>query len=344
MKTTTDKLNCLINTKESIRQEINRAYENEEIGTSDTFRSYIQKLEEQPFYTEELIEGNMEHIESSNITNIGKYIFGKSRNLISMSFPETISISESAFRECLSLTTIGATFFPKVKTIDYQAFYGCTNLTSISFPKVTTIGSGAFSHCSGLNNVSFPEATYISNHAFASSGPIDVTETSFPKVTTIDEYAFVDNHDINNVYFPKVENIKDYAFSSCWGLSSVNFPNATIIGYGAFNECKCLTSVSFPNVTTIGGHAFYGRNSLTSASFPKVTTIGAEAFRNSTNLKDIYIGTNTSTVCALENINAFFGCSSLTNIYVPATLVDSYKSDPIWSSKSTILKKIKAAP
>ena len=48
MGTTTDKLNHLINTKEGIRQEINRAYNAEEIGTSDTFSSYIQKLEEHP--------------------------------------------------------------------------------------------------------------------------------------------------------------------------------------------------------------------------------------------------------------------------------------------------------
>ena len=56
MGTTTDKLNRLINTKEGIRQEINRAYNTEEIGTSDTFNSYIQKLEEHPFYIMRYIE------------------------------------------------------------------------------------------------------------------------------------------------------------------------------------------------------------------------------------------------------------------------------------------------
>ena len=50
MGTIADKLSRLINTKEGIRQEINRAYETEEVGSSDTFNSYIQKLEEHPYY------------------------------------------------------------------------------------------------------------------------------------------------------------------------------------------------------------------------------------------------------------------------------------------------------
>ena len=39
MGTTTDKLNRLIETKEGIRQEINRIYGAEKVSTSDTFNS-----------------------------------------------------------------------------------------------------------------------------------------------------------------------------------------------------------------------------------------------------------------------------------------------------------------
>ena len=66
MGTITDKLNRLINTKEGIRQELNRAYETEEISTSDTFNSYIQKLEEHPFYLKGLVDGTIENIKLSN--------------------------------------------------------------------------------------------------------------------------------------------------------------------------------------------------------------------------------------------------------------------------------------
>ena len=62
MGTTTDKLNHIINTKEGIRQELNRAYKTEEISTSDTFNSYIQKLEEHPYYIMRYIERSIESI------------------------------------------------------------------------------------------------------------------------------------------------------------------------------------------------------------------------------------------------------------------------------------------
>ena len=115
MGTTTDKLNHIINTKEGIRQEINRAYNTEEISTSDTFNSYIQKLEEHPFYLKKLVEGTVESIKLSNVTSIG----------------------QSAFRTCSSLTTIYVgTESDTICTLSSRfAFSGCTNLTNIYVPE-----------------------------------------------------------------------------------------------------------------------------------------------------------------------------------------------------------------
>lgn len=117
--------------------------------------------------------------------------------------------------------------------------------------------------------------------------------------------------------------------------------NAINIKYWAFRDCKNLTSVIFPNTIQIQGEAFYDCTGLTTAHFPKVASIGAYAFRNCTNLRDIYIGTNTSTVCTISNGSIFYNCPNLINIYVPSTLVDSYKSAYNWSDYAD---KIKAAP
>ena len=100
MGTIADKLNRLINTKEGIRQEINRAYNAEEISTSDTFNSYIQKLEEHPFYLKKLVEGTVESIKLSNVTSIGNY----------------------AVRACTSLTEVTEESFPNVTSIGDNAF------------------------------------------------------------------------------------------------------------------------------------------------------------------------------------------------------------------------------
>ena len=112
------------------------------------------------------------------------------------------------------------------------------------------------------------------------------------------------------------------------------------IGNSAFRGCSSLTSVSFPNVISIGTNAFYNCSGLTSASFPNATNIRDSAFYNCSKLTTIYIGTNTSTVCTLASTYVFNSCPNLTNIYVPSSLVDSYKSATNWSNYAG---KIKAA-
>ena len=131
MGTTVDKLNHLINTKEGIRQEINRAYNAEEISTSDTFNSYIQKLEEHPFYVKTLVEGTIKNVNLPNATSIGDYAFDSCSSLTSVSFPNATSIGQYAFRSCSGLTSVS---FPNATSIDNYAFNGCSGLTEVSSP------------------------------------------------------------------------------------------------------------------------------------------------------------------------------------------------------------------
>ena len=404
MGTTADKLNRLISTKKGIRQEINRAYGTEEIINSDTFNSYIQKLEEHPFYLKGLVEGTIESIKLSNVTSLGNGAFYGCSSLKEVSFPNAKSTGAQAFQYCISLIEITDASFPKATYIDSSAFEGCSSLTKVSFPKatginlgafgdcssltevsipnVTDIGQAAFSGCSSLTEVSFPKATGISSYAFSSCSSLtEATEASFPLVTSIGQYAFDHCSSLTRVSFPKVTYLGDTAFRECSnltsvsipkatkidsrafykcskltsvsfpeatsigssafnycsGLTKVSFPNATSIGGSAFSSCSSLTEVSIPNATSIGDNAFNSCSGLTSVSFPEVTSIGSGAFQNCSGLTTIYVGTESDTVCTLSNTNAI--PSSVTDIYVPYSLVDSYKSATNWS---TFASKIKA--
>ena len=136
MGTTADKLNRLINTKEGIRQEINRAYNAEEISTSDTFNSYIQKLEEHPFYVKTLVEGTIKNVNLPNATSIGDSAFSSCSGLTSVAFPNATSIGDYAFYECNKLTTIyvGTNTSTVCTLSSTSAFTNCTNLTNIYVP------------------------------------------------------------------------------------------------------------------------------------------------------------------------------------------------------------------
>ena len=150
MGTTADKLNHIINTKEGTRQELNRAYKTEEINTSDTFNSYIQKLEEHPLYVDMFIERSIKDIKITNAINIGYAAFGYCTSLTNASFPNVTSIGDYAFRYCSNLTSVS---IPNTTSIGRSAFYECSSLISVSFPNATSIGSTAFKDCSKLTTI-----------------------------------------------------------------------------------------------------------------------------------------------------------------------------------------------
>lgn len=70
-------------------------------------------------------------------------------------------------------------------------------------------------------------------------------------------------------------------------------------------------------------------------NLPAVTSIAAMAFSECNNLAEITLGSNS--VVTLSNINAFGGTPYDVNgtggiIYVPQTLIESYKVAPNWGT------------
>ena len=215
MGTTADKLNHIIDTKEGIRQEINRAYNAEEIGTSDTFNSYIQKLEEHPFYVIGYVERSINSIRLSDVTSIGTWAFSSCSNLTSVSFPNATSIGGGAFYSCSNLTEVS---FPNATSIGSGAFRACSKLTSASFPNATSIGSGAFHSCSSLTSASFPNATSIDSQAFNNCSNLTTTYvgTNTSKVCTLSSTSAFNNCTaLTNIYVP-ASLVNSYKSATNW--------------------------------------------------------------------------------------------------------------------------------
>ena len=181
-------------------------------------------------------------------------------------------------------------------------------VTTYTNDRVASIGSYAFNYCSSLTSVSFPAATTIGSYAFAYCSGL--TSVSFPAATTINYCAF----------------------ACCYSLTSVSFPAARTIGNYAFDRCSSLTSVSFPAATTISSQAFAQCYSLTSVSFPAARTIGRSAFQRCSSLTTLYL--TGSSLCSLAASTAFTSTGIGSNkgyIYVPSSLVASYKAATNWA-------------
>ena len=147
----------------------------------------------------------------------------------------------------------------------------------------------------------------------------------------------------------RVTGIRRYAFYYYSSLTTVNFPVATIIMDRAFHNCTSLTTASFPVATSIGNYAFSDCSSLTTADFLLVTSIGYNVFYRNYSLTTLILR-NTAQVCTLLSTSAFTSCyhfygtvNSTYNpdglkdgyIYVPASLINSYKVATNWSTLAT---------
>ncbi len=281
-----------------------------------------------------------------NIETINDGAFCNCKSLSSVSFlPKLEYIGIAAFAGCTSLTTV--TIPENVMTISDGAFSSCSNLTSviintnadIFYPsrfentpvKSVTFGDAVTSICNGafqniLDKIAIEEIKLgeniesIGRFAFAGSKIKSIFIPS--KVKDIAESAFSQCNELSSIVFAEgLKTIDRYTFAHCKNLKSVHLPNSlTTIGSSAFEDCSSLASVTIPeNATSIDFSAFKDCPSLESVTINCPTVKGW--FREMTSIKEVQLGEKVSEIGWF----AFYGCSGLTMITIPAgvTSIDS---------------------
>ena len=243
-----------------------------------------------------------------------------------------------------------------VTQIGYEAFWGCTSLTSIEIPYgVTEIGNEAFLDCISLTSIKIPYGvTEIIDYTFR--GCSSLTSIEIPNsVTWIGHGAFWGCTSLASIKIPdSVTNIIDYAFCECISLTSIEIPdNVEWIGrafYGCIgikkyevsnnnlfycsiegalyskNKARLIhvpnnrVSFKIPNsVTAIGDWAFELCTSLASIEIPNsVTAIGDWAFELCTSLASIEIPNSVKKI----GVDAFFNCTNLNSIVIPGSVTE----------------------
>lgn len=150
------------------------------------------------------------------------------------------------------------------------------------------------------------------------------------QVTWVASTAFANCNSLVDCSLPNVIYFNDYAFNNCWGLERTNFPRLETIGSYCFNSCSVLKKMILPSIKTIKDGGFNSCARLTALILP-----------------------NTSTVCTMTgaafNYTPIAGNSSVSGvgrgyIYVPAALVDQYKTATNWSAYATQIRAIEDYP
>lgn len=192
----------------------------------------------------------------------------------------------------VNCSSITAASFPNVTLISSSAFAGCRNMSQIYAPNLTSVGTAPFSDCRSLKEIDFPQLKHGTNSMFSYASSL--------------ERAYLSGY---------VGTLNQSFFASCLNLSVVAIPLATELTTACFYSCRKLPSITLPNVSKIGSSAFANCSSLMTVnvlSTEVVSLVSYNAFTNTPMSNSTYTG-------------------SFGSIYVPTSLVDSYKAATNWS-------------
>lgn len=179
----------------------------------------------------------------------------------------------------------------------------CNNLTEIVIipNDIKIIYQSAFQNCTSLKTINLPDS-----------------------ITTFNQSIFYNCQNLTNIHLPDslAGKLDSRCFYQCYKLSDITIPmGITSIGYGCFEYCRVLTKVNvLGNIVSIDGFCFDDCQKLVT-----------------------FVMSNITQVPTMTGVNVFNNTlisKGTGYIYVPDTMVDSFKSATNWSSFADQIKPI----
>lgn len=246
---------------------------------------------------EQIQDGTLTEWVDDDIVTLNAPLFIKYKALKKVSCENLIELPNYAF--CRS--GIANVYLPRVQNLLSISSVGdhfseCYSLETIQLPELITIsGSNNFSNCSEL------------------------ISASFPKLTNLTFGTFQNCSKLTQVELPSVASLKGRTpFLNCASLLNLHLPSLTVLNYDLAQNCQLLEKIDLPLLTKISTN---------------ITT-----FKNCPSLKALILR-NESDIVTLSSSNVFDtsdGIGAGTGyIYVPAALIEEYKSATNWSTYAT---------
>ena len=311
-------------------------------------------------YTEkEITERKYNIVNLNNSASfVGVYAFYGNDTIQTVNLPECSNVKMAAFSSCTNLTSVD---LPKCDFIESSAFQNCSSLTYISLPMCSTVRSNAFEQCTQITEISLPCVGYLYNYTFRGC-------TSLTSLTVCLENYVIPNYGTQILQNTKIiaGNGNIYVASDVYsrfiattGWSSLaayvvsvnqsgpvlSYDSGVISGITKYADSKFSTylgislsdvlTVNLPDCMYVASSAFQNCTALSQVYLPKCSWIGNLAFY-------VWNGVSMSLILGYSDVVVAGGAQIIdgggnTLVYVPASLVDAYKSAQYWSNYSSLI-------
>ena len=297
-----------------------------------------------------IVPANIKYIQSGafeNCVNMNKLVLAEGE--------ERLDAESDAFKNCgIEEATIGrnlktsifvrnailtkVVFGSNIKNIPDNAFYGCSNLSSVDLSNVESIGNSAFASTK-LEKVEIPaQLSYLGTSVFSNCKSL--TRVSIKaNITSIPNFSFMDCSSLSTIEYPatvtligekafsgcgftsfkmheNVAEIRKEAFYYCENLENIEWGNVSLIGYNAFEGCG-FKELSLPNsLCKVYMNAFRGCKNLVKVDLSRTNVTEIGCFANCYALKEVSFPQNLTGI----GYECFKGCSSIVSLNLPSTL------------------------
>ena len=187
---------------------------------------------------------------------------------------------------------------------------------------LTEIRDNAFYYNESKGKLSFPNVTKMCSHAFESS---QFSAIELPKLEEIEGTNVFTRAQIENIFWPNLRIV----------------PNNNSTYFGSCKKMKTMIIGSISHVAIPLGYAWASGCDLLEIVDLYATKLASYAFRNCYQLNKLIL--RGDSVASLDNLNALENtpiADGTGYIYVPDSLVDSYKAATNWAVFADQIKSI----